>query len=438
MHAVELILRKKRGEELSADELRFLVHGYTRGELPDYQLSAWLMAVCWRGMTPRETADYARAMIDSGGRFDLRDVPGLKVDKHSTGGVGDKVSLPLVPIVAAAGLRVPMMSGRGLGHTGGTLDKLESIAGFNVRLDAATAARVLRDTGAFMIGQTADTAPADGKLYALRDVTGTVDSIPLICGSILSKKVAAGVQALVMDVKTGSGAFMPTLDAARDLARELVQIGRELGLQMLALITDMDQPLGAAVGNAIEVRETIDCLRGAGPADLRALTLRIAGEMIRMSRPGAGLAECVSEATQLLDSGAALAKWRELIAAHGGEVRVVDDPELHLPLAPDVEEVVAARAGVVVAFDNRAVGLAANALGAGRETVADTIDHGVGLTVLRKKGDRVDAGEPLVRVHHRAGRGLDDALALLRAAIRIGDVAPAMSPRDLVFEVVER
>jgi len=433
MNAVELIIAKRNGRELSPAEIAWMVGEFVENRLPEYQMSAFLMAVVWRGMTPRETAAYTRAMIDSGDRMTFPHVTAPKVDKHSTGGVGDKVSLPLAPLAAATGLAIPMMSGRGLSHTGGTLDKLESIPGFRVRLDAAEAAKILERLGFFLIGQTDRIAPADKKLYALRDVTGTVESIPLICGSILSKKVAAGVEALVMDVKTGSGAFMQTFEDAEALGRSLVDIGTELGLRMVACITDMDQPLGRAVGNAIEMRESIECLRGGGPPDLRGITLALAAEMLMLGGRASSYHDAETIARKALDGGAALEIFRAVIEAQGGDPAVLDDPE-RLALAPDETVVRADHSGCVVGFRTRDVGVACNVLGAGRAKVTDEVDHGVGIEVLVKKGVEVRAGDELFRVIHRNGHGLPEALRLLHGAVRIADFPPTPAPRSLVIK----
>lgn len=427
MNVSELIISKRNGHTLDDAAIEALIADYVAGRIPDYQLAAFLMAVYFKGMSAQETAGYTRAMIDSGERFDLSAVPGVKVDKHSTGGVGDKVSLPLIAVVAAANVPVPMMSGRGLGHTGGTLDKLESIPGYTVALDAATATKQLAEIGCFLIGQTERIAPADKKLYALRDVTGTVESIPLICGSILSKKVAAGVEALVMDVKTGTGAFMQTLDDSRNLARQLVAIGTAVGLDMGAYITDMNQPLGVAIGNAIEVRESIDCLNGAGPADLREIVLTFAAEMIRVGGRASTFDEAKTLAAELIATGKAREKFGALIAAQKGNPDVLENYDL-LPLADGTASIQAAQSGFVSAFDTRRIGLACNALGAGRQAVTDTVDHGVGIESPRKIGEAIDAGDELFRVYHRHGRGLDEALAALNSAATIADAPPPARP----------
>jgi pyrimidine-nucleoside phosphorylase len=427
MNVTELIIAKREGRAIAPEAIEELIRDYVADRIPDYQLSAFLMAVYFQGMTPEETAAYTRAMIDSGERLDFSDIPGVKVDKHSTGGVGDKVTIPLAPLVAAAGVPVPTMSGRGLGHSGGTLDKLESIPGFEVGLEIERARRQLAELGVLLIGQTARVAPADKKLYALRDVTGTVESIPLICGSILSKKVASGVEALVMDVKTGSGAFMRTLEQSQALADQLVAIGTALGLRMVALITDMDQPLGVEIGNANEVIESIEFLRGGGPPDLRELVLTLAAEMIMLGGGSGDLVSARQLAEATVASGKALEKFARVIEAQGGDARVVEHPE-RLELSPSIEEIRAGRDGFIVGFATREIGLACNALGAGRAKVTDTVDHGVGLSLLVKRGDEVRRGDCLARIRHRNGRGLDEARSRLQAAITISDAPPLPHP----------
>ncbi len=426
MLAVEIIRRKRDGHPLTVPELRAFVNAAAYGTWPDYQLSALLMAICIRGMTPDETATLTRAMADSGTVFDLSAIPGVKVDKHSTGGVGDKVSLVLAPLAAACGAVVPMMSGRGLGHTGGTLDKLEAIPGFRVNLSEAEFKSTLAKLGVAMIGQTPEVAPADKTLYALRDVTGTVESIPLITASILSKKLAEGISGLVMDVKCGPGAFMKTLPQARELAHSIARVGKLNGLKVKAIITAMDAPLGRAVGNALEVAECLETLRGRGPADLRELCLLFAAEMLEL----AGIADAARRAREALDSGAALEKFRDLIAAQGGDPSVVDDPS-RLPQAASRATVVTGRSGFVSEMDAEAVGLAALELGAGRAKAEDRVDPAVGILVWKKPGEAVRVGETVFEIHHN-GIGLEAATARLNLSFRIRDQAPAATP--LVLE----
>jgi pyrimidine-nucleoside phosphorylase len=431
VQAYEIIKAKRDGGELAADDLRALVDGFTGGEIPEYQMAAFCMAVFFRGMSDAETGALTDAMLRSGDVLDLSDVPGVKVDKHSTGGVGDKVSIALAPIAAACGVVVPMISGRGLGHTGGTLDKLESIPGFQVRLPVERFREVLRETGACLIGQTDRLAPADRRLYALRDVTATVESIPLIASSIMSKKLAEGIDALVLDVKVGKGAFMKRREDAERLARALCGIGRAMGKRVVALLTAMDEPLGNAVGNALEVAEAIDLLRGGGPADLREVTLELAAEMIALAGRAPSVEAGRAAARAAVADGRALAKLRAIAAAQGGDPAAIDDPS-RLPRAPETLEVRAPRSGVVQAIDAEAIGLAAVALGAGRARVDDTVDHAVGLVLHRKVGDAVEAGEAVCTVHHgrRGPEPAEDVEHRVLHAYRIGD---ARAPRAPLF-----
>ena len=433
MRAVDIILRKREGAELSAEEIGFFIRGYEGGQIPDYQASALAMAVFFRGMTPGETVALTEAMMRTGEVLDLSDLPGPKVDKHSTGGVGDKTSLVLGPLAAACGLRVPMISGRGLGHTGGTLDKLESIPGFRVSLGLAEFRDVLRKCGIGLIGQTPEIAPADKKLYALRDVTGTVESLPLIAASIMSKKMAEGIEALVLDVKTGDGAFMQKFEDSRALAESMVSIGRGMGKKIVALITDMDQPLGRAAGNALETAECIDTLKGRGPADLEALSLELTAWMLALGGAAKDLDAARGAARDALASGRGLAKFREVIALQGGDPEVCDDPG-RLPQATERIELPAGSDGYVGRIGCRAVGHAIMLLGAGRETVDSRIDHAVGVVLHKKLGDRVAKGEPLLSVHANDRRRLDEATALLQESIRITREAPRVPP--LIREVL--
>ncbi|HTN85748.1 MAG TPA: thymidine phosphorylase, partial [Sorangium sp.] len=393
---VELVARKRDGGRLSDDEIARLIRAHGDGELADYQMSALLMAVFFRGMDDAETVALTRAMLHSGDVLDLSSVPGRKVDKHSTGGVGDKVSICLAPLVAACGVPVPMVSGRGLGHTGGTLDKLEAIPGFDVALDTAAFARIVREVGTCMIGQTARIAPADKRIYALRDVTATVESIPLIVASILSKKLAEGIDALVLDVKVGRGAFMKTLDDARALGTALVRVGTAAGKRVSALLTDMSAPLGRTVGNAIETREAIEVLHGRGPGDLVACTLALAEEMLIAGGAAASAAEARAKLEAAIASGAAAEVLARMIAAQKGDPAVVQDPG-RLPSAPVVVEVAAQDEGYVVAVDPLEIGLSAVALGAGRTRADQRVDPAVGIELAAVRGDRVDRGAPLAR-----------------------------------------
>jgi pyrimidine-nucleoside phosphorylase len=433
MHAVEIIRTKRDGGELTAEQVAAFVDAATRGTWPDYQLSALLMAVCVRGMSPAETALLTRAMADSGTRLDLSDIPGTKIDKHSTGGVGDKTSLVLAPLAAACGVVVPMMSGRGLGHTGGTLDKLESIPGFRVGQSPAEFRAALRDVGCALVGQTADLAPADRTLYALRDVTGTVESIPLITASILSKKLAEGISGLVMDVKCGRGAFMKTRDEARALAESLVRVGTANGLKVEALITAMDAPLGRAVGNSLEVIEAIETLKGNGPKDLEDLSVLLAARMVRLAGLAADDAQAERAVRNALRSGAGLEKFRRIIERQGGDPRVIDDAS-RLPSTREAAYITSDRRGFVAAVDAELVGRAAMKLGTGRERAEDAVDHAVGIIVLVRPGAAVEPDRPLFQVHYRDETKLAAALPLLGQAVRIAGAPP--EPQPLVLETI--
>jgi len=426
MLAAELIERKRDGEELSPGELRDFLGGYLEGRVAEYQMSAFLMAVYFRGLTHGELSTLTRAMVDSGRRLDFGGDPPA-VDKHSTGGVGDKVSLVLSPLLAAAGLRVPMMSGRGLGHTGGTLDKLESIPGFRTGLGLEELRRVVDEIGCGMIGQTEEITPLDGRLYALRDVTGTVQSIPLIASSIVSKKVAEGVSALVLDVKCGSGAFMTEEPRALELARTLVEVSEEEGLPAVALVTGMAAPLGRAVGNALEAAEAVECLRGGGPADLREVVLALSAEAMVMAGAAPDRPAARERLAGLLDDGTAAERFARLVERQDGDPRVVERPDL-LPAAPLVEPVPAPRPGWVHAVDAREVGLAAVGLGAGRAKMGEEIDPAVGFEVLARPGDRVEEGEPLFRVHARDGGDAARAAERAREAVAIRGHEPEGGP----------
>jgi len=430
----ELIKAKRDGRELDPDAIRAFIAAYTQGDVADYQMSALCMAVFFRGLSPVELGAWTQAMLESGEVLSLSDTPGLKVDKHSTGGVGDKVSLSLAPLAAACGVPVPMISGRGLGHTGGTLDKLESIPGFRVDLSVADYRRLVREVGACLIGQTATLAPADKKLYALRDVTATVDCLPLIASSIMSKKLAEGIDALVLDVKTGSGAFMKRLEDSRALAQTMIGIGTQMKRKVTALITDMDQPLGRAVGNALEVIEAVDMLRGKAPADYTEVTLALTAEMLVLGGKAATPEEARRRLQRAVEDGSALNKLKEIVLAQGGDPQAIDDYG-RLPQARATADVVAPGDGFVTGIDTEAVGLAAVALGAGRQRVDSIIDPAVGFTLLRKVGEPVKAGEPVVRVHYNHEGPLQDVKGRLLAAYRFGPQAPA--PRPLIVERLE-
>jgi pyrimidine-nucleoside phosphorylase len=427
VRATDIILKKRDGGALSRDEIAFVIDGVTHGSVPDYQISAWLMAVLWRGMSTEETAWLTDAMVHSGVRLDLSDIPGVKVDKHSTGGVGDKTSLILAPLAAACGVPVPMMSGRGLGHTGGTLDKLEAIPGFRVNLSIDEMMTALRRNGCAMIGQTAEIAPADKKLYAMRDVTGTVESIPLISASIMSKKIAEGIDALVLDVKSGSGAFMKTLAASRQLAESLVAIGAAAGVRTEAIITMMDAPLGCAVGNALEVAECIEVLKGSGPADLVDVSVELTARMLVLGGVAADRSAARERVRAAIASGDGLERFRHIIETQGGDPRVVDDTT-RLPAAPYRHVLKATRAGYVTAMDAGLVGRASVLLGAGRDRAEDPVDPAVGLVLLVKPGQQVSDGDGVLELHYRDRARLEQALALAERAPVIDALPPPLTP----------
>jgi pyrimidine-nucleoside phosphorylase len=433
MRAVDIIMSKRDGRTLAREEIRFFVDGVTAGTLPDYQASALLMAILLRGMNADETAWLTDAMVHSGIRVNLREIPGVKVDKHSTGGVGDKTSLILAPLAAACGVPVPMMSGRGLGHTGGTLDKLEAIPGFRVNLSLEEMKAALSKVGCAMIGQTSQIAPADKTLYALRDVTGTVESIPLISASIMSKKIAEGIDALVLDVKTGSGAFMKTEADSRTLAESLVSIGKASGVRTEAIITAMDAPLGRAVGNALEVIECLDVLKGGGPQDLVDVSVELAARMLVLGEVADDLAMAEQQVRNAIASGAGLERFRQIIETQGGDPKVVDDYQ-RLPHVAGRHVVSAPRDGYVTALDAELVGRASVALGAGRDRVEDPVDAAVGIMVMAKPGDAVRAGDPVLEMHYRDRGKLETAIRLTSEAITVGDQAPP-ARRLIVGEV---
>ncbi|MGO9402333.1 MAG: thymidine phosphorylase [Terriglobales bacterium] len=421
---VDLIRKKRDGGALSAAEIGYLVAGCTNGSIPDYQMAAWLMAVVLRGMTREETAALTNAMLHSGEVLDLSFLPARKVDKHSTGGVGDKTSLVLAPLVAAGGLYVPMISGRGLGHTGGTLDKLESIPGFRVGLTVSEFQRVLKACGCCMIGQTEKVAPADRKLYALRDVTGTVESPYLICASIMSKKLAEGTDALVLDVKTGSGAFMKKEEDAVFLAQLMVETGERMGKQMTALITDMNQPLGRMVGNALEVQECIEVLHGGGPADLRDLCIELAAWMFFLGGASKTVAQGKHLSEEIIASGKAFDRFRHMVELQGGDISAIDDPA-RLPGTEHRVEVLSRQAGYVTAIACEQVGTACVILGGGRERKEDSVDPSVGVEVHKKTGDKVSAGESLCTIHCHSDAQATRAMTLLEESYQIAAAPPA-------------
>ena len=433
MLMTEIIRRKRDGLSLGEPEIREAILGYAQGRIPDYQMAALLMAVFIRGLDEAELACWANAMLHSGDLVDLSAIPGSKVDKHSTGGVGDKVSIPLAPLVAACGVRVPMVSGRGLGHTGGTLDKLESIPGFRTDLPIERFAQGIREVGVCMIGQTERLVPADRLLYALRDVTATVDSIPLIAASIMSKKLAEGISGLVLDVKVGSGAFMKTIECARELANTMVSIGRRNGVRTVAFLTDMNQPLGWAVGNALEIEESIEILNGKGPPDTTALVRVLGGAMLQLGGVAATPEDGEAMIAEAIRSGAGLETFRRMIAFQGGDPQVADDPK-RLPRAADRLDIVADQDGFVASVDSERVGLAGVLLGAGRKTKEDRIDPAVGFRVQVRIGDQVRRGDPLVTVFYNDAGALREVEAMLRAAWQIG--AEPVPARPLVIEKI--
>ena len=423
MRSVDIITTKRQGGVLGREEIDFFVQGVTSGSWPDYQASALLMAIVLRGMTSEETTNLTDAMIRSGSRLDLSDIPGSKVDKHSTGGVGDKSSLVIAPIVAACGAAVPMMSGRGLGHTGGTLDKLESIPGFRTDLSVSEMKASLAAIGCALIGQSAAIAPADRKLYALRDVTGTIESIPLISASIMSKKIAEGTNALVLDVKAGAGAFMKTHHDARALAESLVRIGNAFGVRTQAVITAMDWPIGRAVGNANEVIESIETLKGRGPVDLVEESLDLAERMLMAAGVAGDRLEAKTLALGAITSGRAVEKFRAIIERQKGNPRVIDDYGL-LPKAPEEHIVKAPASGFVVLLDAGLIGRASVMLGGGRDTVEDAIDPGVGIIINATVGDPVQRGDTILRLHYRDAARLRAALPLLEQGVKVGPEPP--------------
>ena len=434
MRAVDIIIKKRDRGELSKEEIEFFVQGFTRGEISDYQVAAWAMAVLLNGMTDQETTDLTLAMAHSGSVQDLSGVVEIAVDKHSTGGVGDKTTLVVEPVVAACGLPVGKMSGRGLGFSGGTLDKLESIPGYRTNLSTEEFMAQLKRIGLVLTGQSGDLAPADGKLYALRDVTGTVPSTPLIASSVMSKKIAGGAQAIVLDVKLGLGAFMETVEDARKLSELMVAIGKLSGRKVVALLSDMNQPLGQAVGNALEVREAIDTLHGGGPADFREHCLVVASHMLRLGNKAASLEAARQMAEAAIQDGRGWAKFRELVEAQGGDVRAVDEPE-RLPKAAYVMEMRAEKAGWLAQINARVVGETSVTLGAGRARKSDAIDHGVGILVHHKVGERVEAGEVLFTIHARNQAEAEQAAeALGQSLVWSSQPAPEL---PLFYGVIE-
>jgi pyrimidine-nucleoside phosphorylase len=431
MRAVDVIIKKREKQELTGEEINYFVDGFTRGGIPDYQVSAWAMAVLLNGMTPRETTDLTLAMAESGEILDLSDLVKIAVDKHSTGGVGDKTTLVVLPVVAACGLPCGKMSGRGLGFSGGTLDKMESIPGYRCDLSTDEFKRQLKQKGIVLTGQSLELAPADGKLYALRDVTGTVQSIPLIASSIMSKKIAAGAQAIVLDVKVGLGAFMQTLEDARELARQMVAIGELAGRHVVTLLSDMNQPLGRAVGNALEVREGIETLRGSGPADFREHCLHVCAHMLVLGKRAADLDSARRMVIDAIASGAAFEQFRTLVRAQGGDVTYIDSPE-RLAQAKFIEEVIAEKNGWISQIHARIIGESAAVLGAGRIRKGDPVDHAVGLVVQCKVGDFVQQGQPLFTIHANDIGKLNEIRETVLSAFKWND--SPVAPLPLFYE----
>ena len=434
MRPYDIILKKRNGGKLSREEIRYMVLGYVRGEVTDYQMAAWLMAIYFRHMDEEETFYLTEAMIDSGERVDLSSIPGVKVDKHSTGGVGDKTTLVVAPLVSSCGLPVVKMSGRALGHTGGTIDKLESIPGFRTDLPLEEFVENVKRCGIAIVGQTLNLVPADKKIYALRDATATVDEISLIASSVMSKKLAGGSDAFVLDVKVGTGAFMKELDEARRLAKLMVEIGKRFGKRVVAVLSDMNNPLGKAVGNSLEVLEAIDTLKGKGPRDLLELSLTLGALMLEL----AGISKDAEEGKKLLveklKSGEALEKFREMVRAQGGDERVVDVPEEVLPISCSVVEVRARESGFISWMDTEKIGLAVMALGAGRKRKEDSVDHSVGVIVEKKIGDFVERGDVVFKVHYSKKSELTEALGMLERSFKISGEPP--KEIQLIKEVI--
>jgi pyrimidine-nucleoside phosphorylase len=435
MNVVEIIKKKRDGGKLSSDEMKFIIDGYVKGIVPEYQIAAFLMATFFRGMTKDETAEFTRLMLHSGDVIDLSSIPGIKVDKHSTGGVGDKISLPLAPIVAACGVPVPMISGRGLGHTGGTLDKLEAIPGFNTNITIEEYKKVISEIGLVMIGQTKEIAPADKKMYALRDVTSTVECIPLIAGSIMSKKLAEGIDALVLDVKTGRGAFMQTYEQSVELAQALVGIGTSFGKETIGFITDMNQPLGYAIGNWIETAESVECLRGNGPSDVMELTYVLGGAMVMLGRKANTVNEGIERCKEVVQNGKAFEKFLALVERQGGETAYLLHPDRY-PRSVFQKEITASDDGFISSIDSLELGLSVIALGGGRTKVDDIIDPKAGILLKKKAGDRVKRGEVVAEYFTDRSDIVDAIKTRIAGAFSIKASKPDTSP--LVISVVDK
>ena len=427
MRMYDIIHKKREGGELTGEELRFFVQGFTRGEIPDYQASALLMAIFFRGMTRRETGELTLEMARSGDTVDLSSLPGVKVDKHSTGGVGDKTSLIIGPIAAACGVTIAKMSGRGLGHTGGTVDKLESIPGLRTDIPRQEFFEIVQRTGLSIIGQSGNLCPADKKLYALRDVTATVESLPLIASSIMSKKIAAGADAILLDVKVGSGAFMKTLEDSRALAREMVRIGTQVGRRTVALITDMDMPLGRHIGNALEVQEAVEVLSGGGDSRLGDLCLELSANMIYLGQRAETMEEARAKAAEAVSAGRALQKLEQMVEAQGGDPSYITNPE-KFTISPACVEIAAPQTGYITRLDAEGCGLAAVELGAGRETKESFIDFGAGIVLLQNKGDRVEQGQPIARLYAQSEALCRRGKERFLASLEVGELAPKRGP----------
>ncbi|MFA6542741.1 MAG: thymidine phosphorylase [Bacteroidota bacterium] len=435
MNPTEIIRKKRNGNPLSSDEMKFMIDGYVRGAIPEYQVASLLMAIFFRGMNTEETAEFTRLMLHSGDVIDLSGIAGVKVDKHSTGGVGDKISIPLAPIVAACGVPVPMISGRGLGHTGGTLDKLESIPGFRTDLTVEEYKKVIGEIGLVMIGQTNEIAPADKKMYALRDVTATVECIPLIAGSIMSKKLAEGIDALVLDVKTGRGAFMQTYEQSVELAQALVGIGTSFGKETVGFITDMNEPLGYAVGNWNEVVESAECLRGKDIADIMTLTYTLGGVMVWLGKKAGSIEEGIAMCKKAVASGKAYDKFLELVQRQGGDISYIEHPEKYSQTKHSID-ITARHSGFITSIDSLEVGFTGIMLGAGRMKVDDTIDPSAGIMFHRKTGDTVHAGDTIAVISTNKKEVLEASSRRLLDAIHIGDSTPAVRP--LIVSIVDK
>jgi len=433
MNATDIIRKKRDGEELSSDEIAYIIQGFTKDTVPDYQMSSFLMSVFFKGMSPKEVFELTDSMLRSGETVDLKEIDGFKVDKHSTGGVGDKISIILAPLVASCGLTVPMISGRGLGHSGGTLDKLESIPGFKVQIPIEEFKSTLKNIGLSLIGQTKTLVPADKKIYALRDVTATVESIPLITASILSKKLAEGIDGLVMDVKVGSGAFMKTLDDARKLASSIKNVMQIFEKSIVCLLTDMDQPLGNEIGNSLEIKESIDVLKGGGPQDVIELTLELSSHMLRLGGIGKDLSEAKDISSKNLKNGKALEKFKELIEYQGGDPKVIDNPEI-MGNSKFIKDIKLGKNGYISNIESESLGLSLVRLGAGRTKTSDPVDHTVGITLNKKVGDQLGKNDYIATVHYNNERKFDEEYEKIKNCFTTTLKAP--TKKDLILDAI--